>query len=308
MKYETIRSIKNNTFLPNYCSIYDYFEENNLVYTGECKIDGGFTLNYNCTDTRELFEQNLKIQPQDWYYRTHPVKYTLNSLGYRTKEFDDIDWKESIVIFGCSYIFGTGVTDEHTIPYFLEQLSGRPVINMGIPSSSIQTSLHNAIILNDSEYPTPKVVVNFFTDLHRFQIYEKNNVEHCGLWDVKTGNPEILDKKNIQKFSNAENVIPFNLMNIKMMRNLWKNKTIYREFGGFATSGSRSGEDLIIKIDSKFNSEYPQVSISEVEIFGYETPSRGRDVMPFGRGHFGIEHNKNIAEILYKNIKLQLDT
>jgi hypothetical protein len=77
-------------------------------------------------------------------------------------------------MFGCSFIFGIGVTDEHTVPYFLEKLSGRPVINMGIPGSSIQTSLHNSIILNDSEYPIPKAVVNMFTDLNRYQLYENN--------------------------------------------------------------------------------------------------------------------------------------
>jgi hypothetical protein len=305
MKYETIRSITNNTFLPNYSAIYDYFEENNLVHPGKFKIDGGFTLNYNCTDTKELFEENLKTQPQDWYYRTHPVKYTLNSLGYRTKEFEDIDWKESIVIFGCSYIFGTGVTDEHTIPYFLEQLSGRPVINMGLPGSSIQTVLHNSIILND--YECPKAVVIFLPDLHRFQIYEKNKVQNCSLWDLKTG---CLDKNNIlEKFSNVENLIPFNLMNVEMIRNLWKNKTIYKEFGEFTTSGTRAGVDLIMKLDSKFNLEYPQALIPPViessEFVGLnEIPYRSRDVMPFGMGHFGYKFNKKMAEILFEKIKI----
>ena len=159
MKNSVIKSIIKNTFLSNHYNIQNYYVENNLVYNRECKVEGGFTLNFSGTDTKELFEENLKTQPDDWYYRTHEVKYTLNSFGYRTKEFDDIDWKESIVIFGCSNIFGIGVADEHTIPYFLEQLSGRPVINMGMGGSSIQTALHNSIILNDSEYPTPKVII-----------------------------------------------------------------------------------------------------------------------------------------------------
>jgi hypothetical protein len=177
MKNSVLKSIINNTFLPNYDAIYDYYVENNLVYndhTQNDKVDGGFTLDFCPNDHKELFEQNLKTQPDDWYYRTHEVKYTLNSLGYRTREFDDIDWKESIVMFGCSFVFGIGVTDKHTIPYFLEQLSGRPVINMGIGASSIQTVLHNSIILNDSKYPTPKAVVNMRTDLNRYQLYENN--------------------------------------------------------------------------------------------------------------------------------------
>ena len=311
--YSVLKTIINNTFLSNYDAIYDYYVENNLVYNDHIqndKVDGGFTLNYNCTDSKELFEQNLKTQPQDWYYRTHPVKYTLNSLGYRTKEFDDIDWKESIVIFGCSYIFGTGVTDEHTIPHFLEQLSGRPVINMGIPGSSIQTALHNSIILSDSEYPTPKVVVIFLPNLYRFQIYEKHKVQNCGLWDLKTGG--LNKNKVLEKFSNTENIIPFNLMNIKMIRNLWKNKTIYKEFGGFTTPETTAGRDLIMKLDYKFNLEYPQALIPPVtessEFAGLnDLPYRSRDVMQFNMGHFGYKFNKKMAEILFENIKPQLE-
>jgi hypothetical protein len=213
-------------------------------------------------------------------------------------------------MFGCSYVFGVGVTDEHTIPYFLEQLSGRPVINMGIGGSSIQTALHNSIILNDSKYPTPKAVVIFLPDLHRFQIYKKNKVQNCGLLDLKTG---CWDKNNIlEKFSNVENLIPFNLMNIKMMRNLWKNKTIYKEFGGFTTSGTLAGRDLIMKLDSKFNLEYPQALILPViessEFAGlHEIPYRSRDVMQFNMGHFGYKFNKKMAEILFENIKPQLE-
>jgi hypothetical protein len=278
MKYETIKSIIDKTFLPNYDAIFDYYVENNLVYndhTQNNKVDGGFTLNYNCTDTKELFEENLKTQPADWYYRTHPVKYTLNSLGYRTKEFEDIDWKESIVIFGCSYIFGTGVTDEHTIPYFLEQLSGRPVINMGIGGSSIQNALHNSIILANSKYPTPKAVVYSFTDLCRFHLYANNAVEHCGHWT---------DTSNIRKFSNLQNTIPFNLINIKMIRNLWKNKTIYHEYSPFGQ------EKIINTLDT------------EICCDTFVMDKCARDV-----AHQGPISNSLIAEKMYKKIKPQLE-
>jgi hypothetical protein len=275
MKYSVIKSIIGKTFLPNYYAIENYFHENNLDYNGECKIDGGFTLNFCPCDTKELFEENLKTQPNDWYYRTHPVKYTLNSLGYRTKEFDDIDWKESIVIFGCSIIFGIGTTDEHTIAYFLEQLSGRPVINMGSGGSSIQNALHNSIILADPMYPTPKAVVYSFTDLCRFQLYTNNAVEYCGHWT---------DTVDIQKFSNPENTVPFNLMNIKMIRNLWKNKTIYHEYSPFCQ------EKLINKLDT------------EIYCDTFAMDKCARDV-----AHQGPISSSLIAEKIYEKIKPQLD-
>ena len=275
MKNLVLKSIINNTFLPNYESIRNYFQENNLVYNDECKIDGGFTLDFCPSDSKELFEQNLKTQPQDWYYRTHEVKYTLNSLGYRTKEFDDIDWKESIVIFGCSNVFGIGVTDNHTVSYFLEQLSGRPVINMGIGGSSIQTVLHNSIILNDSKYPTPKVVVNMITKLSRYQLYENNSVYHIGDWNY-SGN----------KFEKKENLVSFNLMNIKMIRNLWKNKTIYYE--GTLFDQERL---LINKLDM----------INRCDFFDTWKPDIARDVE-----HPGRAVNYSIAKKIYEKIKPQL--
>jgi hypothetical protein len=278
MKNLVIRSIINNTFLPNCDTIKNYFDENNLVYNSQCKVEGGFTLNF--FDSKELFEQNLKTQPDDWYYRTHEVKYTLNSLGYRTKEFDDIDWKESIVIFGCSYIFGTGVTDEHTVPYFLEQLSGRPVINMGIAGSSIQTALHNSIILNDSEYSIPKAVLNMWTNLNRYQLYKDNSIHHTGEWNLSTKG----------QFSDSTNMISFNLMNIKMIRNLWKNKTIYYEATVFGA------DKLFNKLDDKICCHSPS---SQFGAFEY---GKSRDL-----DHPDQIYNSKVAEEIYKKIKPQLD-
>ena len=268
-----------NTFLPNYGSIKTYFRKNNLVYNEENIIPGRFTLNFCGIKEEKTFEQNLKTQPEDWYYRTHEVKYTLNSLGYRTREFDDIDWKESIVMFGCSMTFGIGVTDEHTIPYFLEQLSGRPVINMGIPGASIQTMLHNSIIFTDSKYPTPKAVVNVWAGLIRYQLYKDNFVFHNGQWN-----------KSDDKFSKKENLIPFNLMNIKMIRNLWKNKTIHYE-----CIFQRKAKTLIDKLDDKINCEfYP--------CFSPGSPSLARDLL-----HNGSVKNLEIATGIYQKLKLQLN-
>jgi hypothetical protein len=279
MKNLVIRSIINNTFLPNYQSIMDYFDENNLVYNNEDKIDGGFTLNFSGNDSKKLFEKNLKTQPNDWYYRTHEVKYTLNSLGYRTKEFDDIDWKESIVMFGCSIVFGTGVTDKHTIPYFLEQLSGRPVINMGVAGSSIQHALHNSIILNDSEYSTPKAVVYSFTDLRRFQLYKNNLIQH--------NVPGWLTTQDIEGFSSTDNAIPFNLMNVKMIRNLWKNKTIYYEASAFSQE----------KLFNKLSNEICCECLYSLEV---------EDQFARDMSHFSYMTNMNLAKQIYSSLKPQL--
>ena len=48
------------------------------------------------TDLPELFEKNLKIMPDTWHYRTKNIDYKYNKSKYRTYEFDNIDWNNSV--------------------------------------------------------------------------------------------------------------------------------------------------------------------------------------------------------------------
>jgi hypothetical protein len=148
---------------------------------------------------------------------------------------------------------------------------------MGIGGSSIQTVLHNSIILNDYGYPTPKVVVNMWTELSRYQCYMSDNVSHMGIWST--------DNKKSQ-FDTITNKNHFNLMNIKMIRNLWKNKTIYYE-------GTIFGQHKLINtLDA------------EIRCHDHETSqlAMARDL-----GHPGRVLNYSIAKKIYENIKPQLE-
>ena len=149
-------------------------------------VDCDISKKFSGTDKEQLFKDNLIKQPADWYYRTHPVNYTVNSRGYRTKEFDDIDWANSVVIFGCSNTFGTGLDDSDTISSKLSEIIGMPVINMGMGGSSIQLALHNSIILRD-RYPIPKGIVHMWTDYGRTVYYNKRSIDSLGPWSVQSG-------------------------------------------------------------------------------------------------------------------------
>ena len=98
------------------------------------------------SDIKSTFLENLKTQPLDWHYRNNKIQYNYNSDGYRTKEFKEVDWKNSIVMFGCSVTNGIGLHEEDTIPYRLEQQLGISVINMGVGASSMLFNLHNLSI------------------------------------------------------------------------------------------------------------------------------------------------------------------
>jgi len=135
------------------------------------------------TDNEADFKANLSTQPEDWFYRTHNVEYSLNKLGYRTVEFETVDWANSAVIFGCSNVFGIGIREEDTLSSQLSKLINMPVINMGIGASSMEYSLYNSVILNEN-YPTPKAVVQLWSSLQRTTYYNTKNVVHHGSWNM----------------------------------------------------------------------------------------------------------------------------
>ena len=132
-------------------------------------------------DSEELFAENLKTQPTDWYYRTNPVNYTLNSSGYRAAEFDTINWSDSVVMFGCSQLFGVGVDDKDTLPSQLSSLIGKTVVNMGVIGSSMMFAFHNSLILKNI-CSKPLAVVNMWTNCDR-TIFYGNPMQHCGAWN-----------------------------------------------------------------------------------------------------------------------------
>jgi hypothetical protein len=163
-------------------TIPEHVKQNNFL-----PIDGSVGKYFSGTDTPELFAHNLKVQPTDWYYRNSPVNYTLNSRGYRTAEFNTIDWKNSIVIFGCSNVFGVGVDDPYTLASQLSKLVNKPVINMGVGGSSITFALHNSIILRD-RYPMPLAVINLWADYSRTVYYHKRRITAYGQWNMEENN------------------------------------------------------------------------------------------------------------------------
>lgn len=228
-------------------------------------------------DTKELYQKNLKEQPEDWYYRSKKVVYNVNSEGYRSKEFKEIDWHKSIVIFGCSYVYGIGSAEDETISAFLEQITGMPVVNLGAAGSSPLFALHNSIILSEA-YPIPKAVVIGWSSAYRCPYYNKYGVLHCGHWNS--------DKQKLTDVWCNNQVNP--LINLKLtakiFKELWNTKTNYYEFSQFNSSSNVIKCDYIQQID------------------------KGRDLVKSNDGsytaHNGRETNKKIAEQIAENLNL----
>jgi len=124
---------------------------------------------YEYGDSEEDFIENCKTQPDNWYWRSNPIRYSLNSDGYRCPEWEQIDWANSILMFGCSYIFGSGVDDHQTIPSQLALRFKRPVINLGIPGTSTMYQFMNTITLREHGI-VPKAVIYSWPQSSRYTV------------------------------------------------------------------------------------------------------------------------------------------
>jgi len=211
------------------------FESKNFLHTGSIlRLNSPIKSKFWGIDTEEKFVKNLETLPEDWPYRTKAIEYTLNSHGYRAPEFDQIDWENSVVMFGCSATFGEGVDDSDTIPTQLSNIIGRPVINMGSGGTSQMWSLHNSVILKEY-YPPPLAVVHFWTSLYRTTTYTEYSVENQGQWNNNSVYENWIQEGNAETHGYFVRLLG---------KNLWDN-TIYYDFAWDTQMSNISGCDKL---------------------------------------------------------------
>lgn len=192
--------------------------------------------NFYGGDDEKFLEKNLKELPDDWKYRNKEVTYTLNSYGYRSREFNSYNWSECIVIMGCSCTFGVGVSDNENLAYYLEQLTGREVINLGAPGASNQFILDQSITMK-KKYGSPFALIMMWTVPDRLPHYGDDGLYHIGIWDSSENGTHKYAKKFKLLFDNtyedhANEFIPLrNIVNTNRL--IWEDKTKYTELSFF---------------------------------------------------------------------------
>lgn len=144
---------------------------------------------------------NKFLPPQD--YNLYPKKdhpnYVVNSDNYRCPEFNTIDWENSYVLLGGSDLYGEGLKEHEIMSYFLEQLLGKPVINLGVPACSNQHIVLTMSML--AKHYTPKAWIVAWGDDCRWLHWDPKskddvNVQaHRGPHEQFCGNPypQLLD-------------------------------------------------------------------------------------------------------------------
>lgn len=234
----------------------NYLEPNNflpgpfpLVLPNELKY-GKLLPDFLSIEERAIHHENLKTQPADWPYRTKEVKYKLNLNYYRAPEWDTIDWKECIAVFGCSHVFGEGLAETETLCHHLSKLTGRQVINLGQSGTSPMFSWHNSLLL-DKWYPTPYAVVQVWSDIGRFLYYEENKVSRVGYWSG--GRWDNYDKrlKSLFEIWNGNDTNPKTQMYFTGLacEGFWKTRTRYVQVSFFEETAKVLGIHQLYKLD-----------------------------------------------------------
>jgi hypothetical protein len=207
--------------------------------------DGKFGVyEYYMGDNEINLKESFKKTPEDWRYKTKKVEYTLNSLGYRGPEFNVHDWKNSIVVIGCSCVFGVGVSDDETITHYLSEITGRNVINLGVGGASNQFILDNSLTMK-RKYGNPYSLITLWTGMDRLPYYGDSELYHIGLWNHIVNRYDVNSPKYKKLFDNFyedkghENITFFNI--VQAMRMIWEDKTKYFE-GSFFEPSAHYGQ------------------------------------------------------------------
>jgi hypothetical protein len=111
-------------------------------------------------------KKNLLFESPD-----HKAKITTNAQGFRiTRENTVVNKRINVLCLGGSTTFGTGVTDEDTWPYILQQKLGEKynVLNLGVPGYSTLEALVQLITIVPELKPDIVIVYQGWNDMRSY--------------------------------------------------------------------------------------------------------------------------------------------
>jgi len=180
----------------------------------------GQKLLFHGSDSKELYEQNLRKQPSDWYYRTHTITYNYNKQGHRCKELRDVDLNNYILFAGDSNTEGMGLELETTHPYITAKKLNISYYNLALGGTGMDAVFYNLQTWL-CKFPKPKYVVICLSEPVRFLAKVKSNTT------VFRGYGPHVDQTNVKQFlSTGDEVGYFDarmMMYANMLSNLLQN-------------------------------------------------------------------------------------
>lgn len=134
----------------------------------------GQALDYYGTDTKPLYQRNLKYLPNNWKYRDEVVSYNFNSSGLRMQqELDTI--KDYILFSGTSYTFGLGINEADRFSNIISNKLNLDFINFAGPTYSVKMQVISFFNLLKSNFILPSVMVIEYPPTCAYTWYENGN-------------------------------------------------------------------------------------------------------------------------------------
>jgi hypothetical protein len=189
-------------------------------------------MNFYSMDTEERYikhSHESRLRGEHWDYFNKSITYRFNSHGYRTVELSDIDWKEAVVVFGCSHVVGEGLAEEDTITAQLSKLLQRPVVNLGVSGTGMLFSFYNSVMLYKN-LPTPYAVVQLWSNVNRIELYTNDGVL------LNTPHTKSNNEFYRNWLQHPENSNTYMYMTAQASRCLWESKTTYYELSLFTNT------------------------------------------------------------------------
>lgn len=114
------------------------------------------------TDSKELFEKNLKEAPEDWIYRNINVTYNFNSHGLRQKkELSEIKQNNYIFSTGGCINLGVGIREEDRYADIVSKELKMDLITWGSPLGCLKYQTINLMNMIKLSLELPKLVIAY---------------------------------------------------------------------------------------------------------------------------------------------------
>lgn len=244
---------------------------------------------FTATDSEERFQEHLKTMPANWSYRTKEIRYTVNSLGYRTKELSDIDQNNFFIAYGCSFTYGVGLAEDELWTATVANELGIECFNLGMGGCGMDYIYLNTMTYLKNTDIKPKFVIIQCPDPARMVMRSLDNFETSGPSFPGTDAALIMYKQAIKDNSYLHNT--------------------YLAWHSTMTFWKAAGVPVYVwSIDNIWCEIIPNGNI------GHHWPTndemtaenRARDLMHFSAS-YQIRTGKNIAEIIRNDPKFGID-
>lgn len=169
-----------------------------------------------------------------------------NTQGWRSPHnFDCVNWKDAVLVFGCSHVWGQALAYEDSLCAQLERKINRPVINLGIMGAGPKFAIETAIQLKNIYGihlvdRRPKAVIHVWSHYLRrhYQIDGLNRVRQSHIIDYEPDTPVTLEQLNWEAQLFWDN-----------WKYLWPEPTQQLNYTFFSDSGKMYNLPVVTQLD-----------------------------------------------------------